>query len=87
MMIINKGSTVYYARIHHETGIYELCELHVRTVYADSFVGVDTQSKVAYYISFEDCDVFVFDNRNDALHVVQKAEKLKKDFTIDSSDE
>ena len=87
MKIINKDSIVYYARIHHETGIYELCELKVRTVYPDSFVGVDTHSKIAYICSFDGCDSIIFDNREDALKIVQKAEKFKKDFTIDNNDE
>lgn len=87
MTIISKGSTVYYARIHEETGIYDLCELHVRTVYPDIFIGVDTQTKIAHVCSFDDCDVTIFSNREDALRVVKKYEKTKKNLTVDKSDE
>lgn len=87
MRLISKGSTVYYARIHPETAIYDLCELHVRTIYPDIFVGVDTHTKMAHICSFEDCDVTIFDNREEALKVVQAAEQNKKNFTIDNEDD
>ena len=86
MRLIGIGDTVYYSRIHHETGIYDLCELRVRTVYPDSFVGVDKDSKQAFLVSFDDCDEYVFDNRNDALKVVKEAEKNKKSFTVDKEE-
>lgn len=87
MRTIGIGDTVYWARVHHETGIYDLCELHIRSVYPDMFVGVDKDTKRAFVLSFDECDETVFDNRNDALRVVQKAEEMKKDFSIDNSDE
>lgn len=87
MKIINVGDIVYYARIFHENGTYDLCDLRVRTVYDDSFVGVDRKSKIAYLIGFNECDVSVFDDRDVALAKVHEAEKLKRDFTIDKGDE
>ncbi len=87
MKLIGQGSIVYFARVHHETGIYEVCELKVRTVYPDTFVGVDKDTKRAFLLGFDECDIHVFDEREDALRVVKEAEKNKKEFTIDNSDE
>ena len=81
MRIIGIGDTVYFARIHHETGIYDLCELRVRTVYPDAFVGVDKDSRQAFFLSYEDCDIYIFDDRTTALAVVKEAEKRKKELT------
>ena len=80
--MIDKGDVVYYARIHPKTGTYDLCELHVRTVYESSFVGVDKSTKQAFFVSLNDIDKYVFDNREDALRVVKEAEKDAKNFTI-----
>ena len=87
MRVIGIGDVVFYSRIHHNTGIYELCELRVRTVYPDCFVGVDKDSKQAFIISYDECDVFVFDDRFAALAVVREAEKRRKDFTVDEESE
>jgi len=83
MKVINIGDMVYYARISHNTGTYDLCDLRVRTVYDDSFVGVDRQTKRAFILGFNECDVSVFDDRDIALAKVHEAEKLKQDFTLD----
>ena len=81
MKVLNKGDTVYYARIIPSTGIYDLCELKIRTIYPDSFVGVDKHSKQALVCSLSDCDETIFERREDALCVVKEAEKNKKEFT------
>ncbi len=87
MRVIGLGDTVYYARIIHETGTYDLCELKVRTVYPDSFVGFDAVSSRAFIISYKECDVSVFEDRATALAVVKEAEKRKKEFTVDSGED
>mgnify|MGYP006935961880 CR=1 FL=1 len=87
MRTITIGQRIFWARIHHNTGIYEVCELTVRTVYPDTFVGVDKDSKQAYIINYDECDKTIFDTRGDALEVVKEAEKYKKEFTIDKSEE
>ena len=81
MKVLNKGDIVYYARIIPSTGIYDLCELKIRTIYPDSFVGVDKHTKQALVCDLSDCDIKVFERRNDALKVIQEAEKNKKEFT------
>lgn len=83
--LIGKGDIIYYARIHPETGIYDLCELRIRTIYPDSFVGVDKISKVAHLIDID--SEFVFDSRDEALKLVKEAEKTKKNFTQDIDEE
>ena len=68
---------MYYSRVHAETGIYEVCELHVRTVYPECFVGVEKDSRVAFILSYDECDVCVFDNRESAVALVKEAEKRR----------
>lgn len=86
MKTIGIGDTVYYARCFHPTGIYDLCELHVRTVYPESFVGIDKHTKQVFLLGYNQCDVTVFDNRDEALRIVKEAEKHKRIFTKDSED-
>ena len=85
MKVIGLGDVVYWARVHHFTGTYELYELKVRTVYEDCFVGTDKDSSQAFIISYDECDETVFDKREDALKVVKNAEKQKKQLTVDNS--
>jgi len=87
MKVIGLGETVYWSRIHHNTGIYEVCELKVRTVYENSFVGVDKDSRQAFIISYDECDVSVFDDRALAVAVVKEAEKRKKELTVYTGDD
>ena len=87
MKVINVGDVIYWARIRHETGIYEVCELYVRTVYPESFVGVDKRSKQAYIIGYDECGISVFDDRETVLSVVKEAEKRKQTFEIDTGEE
>lgn len=49
---IKKGDVVYYARIMPTVGIYEVCELLVRSLYDTYFVGVDKRDKHAYLFSY-----------------------------------
>ena len=78
MKVINKKDMVYYARIIPTTGIYDVCELYVRTVENDYFVGVDKRDKRAYLFGYNAVDDIVFDNRKDTLKRVQDAEKHKQ---------
>ena len=56
MKVTNKKDTVYYARIIPTTGIYEVCELHIRTVEDDYFVGIDKRDKHAYLFGYNAID-------------------------------
>ena len=79
---INKKDTVYYARIVPSTGIYEVCELSVRTISDSWFTGVETKGdRHAYILPYSECGVTVFEDRKDALKVVQEAEKNKKELS------
>lgn len=73
---IQKHKTVYYARIIPKTYIYEVCELVIRTVEDNYFVGADKRDKHAYLLSYSDLDK-VFDKRSDALSMVKAAEAKK----------
>ena len=85
MKTIGIGDTVYYARCFNSTGVYDLCELHVRTVYPGSFVGIDKHTKQAFLLGYNQCDVTVFDNRDEALRIVKEAEKHKRIFKTDNN--
>ena len=69
---LQKHKTVYYARIIPQTYIYEVCELIIRTIEDDYFVG----DKHAYLLTYNDLDK-VFTKRTDALSVVKSAESKK----------
>ena len=69
---IKKGDVVYYARIMPTVGIYEVCELLVRSLYDTYFVGVD---KHAYLFSYNRINDIVFFDRKVCLQKVLKAEE------------
>lgn len=54
---IQKGKMVYYARMLKPVGIYEVCDLYVRTVRDDYFVGTDKRDKHAYLFSYNKLDI------------------------------
>lgn len=75
---MEKNEIVYYVRIYPTVNTYDLCELRVRTLYEDSFVGVDQEEKRAYLISYDQIGETVFTSRAKALEVIGIAEKNKK---------
>lgn len=75
--IIKKKDIVYFARIIPTTGIYEICELIIRTVTDEWFVGTDKRDKHAYLFSNKSINNKVFLQRKDALAKVKEAEKNK----------
>lgn len=52
MTNLKKKDILYYARVIPYTGIYEVCELSVRTVEDTYFVGTDKHDKHAYLFSY-----------------------------------
>lgn len=76
---INKNDKLFYTRIIPSTGIYEVCELTVRTVTDSWFSGVDKRDKHVYLFDFDALDNTIFENREIALKLVQNAEKNKID--------
>lgn len=75
---INLKDTLYYARIIPTVGIFDVCQLIVRTVTDEYFVGYDKVDKHAYLLYFSDLDKTVFKSRKQALDVVFVAEKNNK---------
>lgn len=82
------GNMLYYARIMPKVGVYDVCELMVRTLGDGWFVGIDKRDKRAYLFSYNDLNKRVYANRKYALAIVQEAEKDKtiRTFTIDNED-
>lgn len=72
---IKKGDIVYYARILPPVGIYEVCELMIRSLYDDCFVGVDKRDKHSYSFSYNRLNDIVFSDRKVCLQKVIEAEK------------
>ena len=69
---------VYYARIIPTVGIFDVCQLTIRTVKEDYFVGCDKVDKHAYLFSYSDLEEIVFHDRKQALDKVLVAENNKK---------
>lgn len=74
---MKRQDILYYARIVPRTGIYEVCELLIRTVEETYFVGIDKRDKHAYLFLYSDINNTVFENRKEALKKVKDAEKNK----------
>ena len=69
------GNTIYYARIMPTLGIYDVCELKIRTVADTFFVGTDKRDKRAYLFSYNAVGKCIFSNRKDAVEKVITAEE------------
>ena len=77
MTNLKKKDILYYARVIPYTGIYEVCELTVRTVEDTYFVGTDKHDEHAYLFSYNAIGKTVFYNRKEALDLVKEAENNK----------
>ena len=69
------GNTIYYARIIPTLGIYDVCELKIRTITDTYFVGTDKRDKRAYLFSYNAVGKCIFSNRKDAVEKVITAEE------------
>lgn len=69
------GDIVYYARIMPTLGIYDVCELKIRTVTDTYFVGTDKRDKRAYLFSYNAIGKCIFSNRKDAVDKAIAAEE------------
>lgn len=85
MTDLKKKDIVYYARIVPNAGIYDLCELKIRTIEDSYFVGVDKSDKHAYLLNYNTVGKTVFKERKTALKVVQEAEKNKTKIVSNES--
>lgn len=81
---LKKKDIVYYAKIMPSVGIYDLCELKIRTVEDDYFVGLDKHDKHAYLFSNDSLDRTVFKDRETALKLIKEAEKNKTKVSNES---
>ena len=81
---LKRKDIVYYARIIPNTGIYEVCELIIRTVADDYFAGMDKRDKRTYLFGYNAIDNTVFVDRKDALSKVKIAESNKTDISSET---
>ena len=70
-----KGDIVYYARIMPTLGIYDVCELKIRTVSDTYFVGTDKRDKKVFLFSYSAIGDIVFSHRKDAVDKAMIAEE------------
>lgn len=76
--MLNIGDTVYYARIIPSCGIYDVCELKIRSVYETYFVGVEKRDQQALLFNFTDVGRLIFIDRDEALDIVLEAQENRK---------
>ena len=69
------GDIVYYARIMPTLGIYDVCELKIRTVTDIYFVGTDKRDKRAFLLTYSAIGEYVFIERKDAVDKAISAEE------------
>lgn len=91
-MQVKKKDRMYYARILPTADVYDVCDLIIRTVEDDWFVGMDKRDKHAYLFQDRDVGVSVFFDRNIALKKVTEAEQIFKkertdDYVVDRFDD
>lgn len=89
-MQLNRGDTVYFARILPTLGIYDLLELRVRTADETWVTALDKRDKRVYSFTLKDYEKRIFRNRQDALRVIKCSEnenKHRRIFTIDKTEE
>ncbi len=79
MAQLKKKDKLYYARILPRVGVFEVCEIIVRTVTDTWFAGIDKRDKRAYLFSYSDIGKTVFYERETALrNVIDAEEKAPK---------
>lgn len=79
-MPVKKKDILYYTRIFPSYGIYDLCEMTVRTVTDENwFVATDKRSKQSFLFYYNDIGKIIFTDRKEALAVIKEAEKNKKE--------
>ncbi len=72
-----KKNIVYFAHIIPQLGIFDVCEIIIRTIEKDYFARVDKHDRRAYLFSYNSINKTIFKNRKDALDKVKQAEKSK----------
>ena len=65
---------VYYARIHHNTVTYDVCDLVVQSVRDTYFAATDKRDKHRYLFSYNDINKLIFLDKEDALKIVLDAQ-------------
>ena len=73
-IMLKKKDKLYYARILPNSFTFDVCELIIRTVNDEWFVGIDKHDKHAYLFSNNEIGERVFYNRDEALNKVKIAE-------------
>ena len=69
------GDIVYYARIMPTLGIYDVCELKIRTIADTYFVGTDKRDKRAFLLPYSAIGEYVVIERKDAVDKAISAEE------------
>lgn len=51
---------LYYARVHHNTGTYDVCDLIVQSIRDTYFATTDKRDKHRYLFSYNDINKLIF---------------------------
>lgn len=73
---IVKGKVVYFVRVLPDE--VQVCELTVRTVTDEYFVGTEKKDKQAFLLSYKNLDKAVFLDRKDAVKSAKMIELNRK---------
>ena len=83
MQKLKKKDTLYYARIIPSSSVYDICEIIVRTIEDNWFVGIDKRDKHAYLFYYADINKIIFPDRKQALEKIKEAESKRKEIIND----
>lgn len=75
---IKKGDQLYFSRILPNVGIYEVCDVKVRTVANSWFSVTEKRTHKTFLFSYADINKTIFYNREEAVWIVKEQEKNKK---------
>jgi hypothetical protein len=78
MQELKKKDVVYFARIIPSSYMYDVCELIIRTVEDNWFVGIDKRDKHAFLFYDTDINKIIFTDRKKALEKVKDAESKRR---------
>lgn len=72
---LNKGDILFYIRFMPSVDISEICEVKIRTIENNYFVGIGNTDKRAFLFGYDELNKTIFLNRKEALDKLRKLEK------------
>lgn len=79
---IQKGDTLYFARIMPRFGYYEIHNVVMVTKYDDHCTVCETKTKQSFLLLKNDINEKLYTNRDDALTYLREEENKNKDIKV-----